>query len=96
MGTHQKLPSIGAMRSGAEFCLSWLRANYWRPQRLSMKQALSETRSRSATPEAVVSSEVGVASSKTGRKEEQMLLLTSGLCHSVKQLEQILDHASYM
>ena len=45
-GTHEKLPSLGALRAGAEFCLSWLRANYWRPQRLTIGAAGGGTRCR--------------------------------------------------
>ena len=102
MGTHEKLPSIGAMRSGAEFCLSWLRVNYWRPQRLALTQGLREASSTSSAPHDVVVSEVGVASSNTAitgqlsRKEEKMMTLTFGLCCSHEQVDKVLQEASYM
>ena len=98
MGTHQQLPSIGAMRLGAEFCLSWLRVNYWRPQRLLLSKHSGNRGSMSPDPRVegltvtTSPSSAGAKCSKDGRVES----LTSGLCHTVKELETLLEQASYM
>lgn len=104
-GTHEKLPSLGALRAGAEFCLNWLRAYYWRPQRLTIGEHVGEARSRTATPsvaevEGMVEREGGVG--ELERREEEpnekkghIWRLTRGLCKGRDELVSLLVHSHY-
>ena len=93
-GTHEKLPSLGALRAGAEFALSWLRANYWRPQRLTIGE---QQGARDVTPP---EGEGGQGEhSRKGKdansREGHIWRLTKGLCQSRDQLATLLVHADY-
>ena len=102
-GTHEKLPSVGSFRVGAEFCLSWLRANYWRPQRLTIGDVQHPGGgSRAATPmqeEEGVESGSGAAGGRKGKekgeKEGHIWRLTRGLCQSRPELVDLLGQANY-
>lgn len=96
-GTHEKLPSLGALRAGAEFGLSWLRANYWRPQRLTIGEQ-GVAKSRDATPPEGERVGFGRHSGKgkeAEAREGHIWRLTNGLCHSRDQLAAILIRADY-
>ena len=99
----KKLPPIGSLRVGAEFSISWLRANYWRPQRLTIGELQECSRSRTVTPTEMDVDVVCV----TEEREEQVGVaprgrgghiwrLTCGLCRSRDQLINLLVHSNYM
>ncbi len=105
-GTHEKLPLVGAFRAGAEFCLSWLRANYWRPQRLTigdLQHPGGGARSRTVTP---TPEEEGAESGGGGggggggkrggwEREGHVWRLTRGLCYTRPQLLELLVQSDY-
>lgn len=92
-GTHEKLPSLGALRAGAEFSLSWLRANYWRPQRLTIGEQLGGAKTMAATPLELEEEREERTEKEPETGEGHVWRLTNGLCRSRDQLAAILVHA---
>lgn len=92
-GTHSFLPSIGELHVAAQFALSWLRANYWRPQRRLIDR---QEGSRSATPmPPVIQTKTPQSTSKSpvitsGPIDSAIARLTFGLCSAKPELLEIL------
>ena len=88
-GTHEQLPSLSALRTGAEFALSWLKVNYWEPQNLTIGEHYDTSLSQP------------VRASGAGRKggagdsgEGIVWRLTKGLCRTRFELFDLLNTGS--